>query len=269
MLSRKPQVAGSFYPADRTVLQKFCETHLPLSAPHLSARAVILPHAGYIYSGETACRVLARVRVPEKNFLMGPNHRLYENEEFAIFPEGEWETPLGKMTVDSELAAAFLKASHNLKSDPGAHLSEHSLEVELPFLQTRNPKAKIVPLIVGTLDLDRSRDVALACGAVLASRREEMLVVVSTDMSHYESDKATRQKDRYALDAIENLDEEALVRVVREHRITMCGFVPVYMLLVMKRLLGIRKATLVDYRTSADATGDLDRVVGYAGFIFE
>lgn len=269
MLIRRPHVAGSFYPAEQKQLRQFCESRLSSTEPPLSVRAVILPHAGYVYSGETACRVLARVRVPEKNFLIGPNHRLYGSEPFAIFPEGKWETPLGKIEVDPELSAALLEASHDLKPDPEAHLSEHSLEVEVPFLQTKNPAAKIAPLVVGTLDLDQARSVALACGEVLASRREEALVVISTDMSHYESDEATRKKDRYALEAIENLDEEALVRVVRQHQITMCGFVPVYMLLVMKKLLGIRNATLVDYRTSADATGDRDRVVGYAGFIFE
>ena len=229
---------------------------------------MILPHAGYVYSGETACRTLSRVRVPEKNFLIGPNHRGI-GSEFAVFPEGKWETPLGPVLLDAGLGAAMCGASHHLHADEEAHFREHSLEVLVPFLQTKNPSLKILPLLVGTLDFGAAREVALACGEVLAAHPERVLVVISNDMSHYGTDKATRKKDAYALRAIENLDAEALVKAVREHDVTMCGIVPVYMLLVMQERLGIKKATLVDYRTSEDATGDRDRVVGYAGFIFE
>jgi hypothetical protein len=221
-----------------------------------------------MYSGETACRVLSQIPVPKKNFLMGPNHGGM-GSPFALFASGEWKTPLGSVPIDSDLASGLLEISHDLRCDEEAHRMEHSLEVQIPFLQTKNPDLRIVPLIVGTLDLDMAREVALTCGDFIAGSSEPILVVVSSDMSHYESDRAARKKDSYALQAIENLDEETLVHAVEKYNITMCGFVPVYMLLVMKDLLGIQKATLVDYRTSADASGDFDRVVGYAGFIFE
>ena len=229
---------------------------------------MILPHAGYIYSGETACLVLSRLRVPERNFLIGPNHRGL-GSDFALFAEGCWKTPLGVVPVDEELAAALLAGSRDLKPDEEAHRIEHSLEVLIPFLQTKNPALKILPLIVGTLDLEAAEGVAREIGEILASRSEPLLLVISNDMSHYENDDTTRKKDAYALRAIENLDAAALAKAVREHRITMCGLIPVYMLLVMAGSLGIRKAALIDYRTSADATGKWDRVVGYAGFIFE
>ncbi len=268
MSIRKPCVAGSFYPADAASLREFCETHLRNEPTLLQARAVILPHAGYIYSGVTACETLSRVAIPSKNLLIGPNHRGL-GSEFALWRKGAWETPLGKVAIAEDLSSALLKDSRHLAEEENAHLSEHSLEVLLPFLQTRNPDLTIVPLIVGTLDLDRAREVALECVRALRSLTENICVVISNDMSHYESDEATRKKDRYALDAIQALDDRALVKAVRQHRVTMCGYMPVYMLLVMAEALGIQKATLVDYRTSAEASGDYDRVVGYAGFIFE
>ncbi len=268
MLIRNPCAAGSFYPSSREELFQFCRTYLETSSKQVHAKAVILPHAGYVYSGQTACRVLSRVAVPEKNILIGPNHKR-SGSDFALFCRGEWQTPLGKAPVAGDLAMSLLEASHDLRNDEQAHGSEHSLEVLIPFLQFKNPAAQIAPLIVGTLDLGLAREAALAIGTMLAVRKERFLAVISNDMSHYESDEATRRKDRYALDAIENLDEEALVKAVKKYRVTMCGFVPVYMLLVMKEALGIKSATLVDYTTSADATGDTERVVGYAGFIFE
>ena len=265
---RKPAVAGTFYPSNLRELRQFLDEHLkPVPAP-IPAKAVVLPHAGYIYSGVTASLVLSRVLVPETVFLIGPNHRGL-GADFALFSKGEWQTPLGRVPIHEELAAKLLEASHDLQVDTQAHALEHSLEVEIPLLQFRNPALRIAPLIVGTLNIEAAREVALAAGDVLASLHDQPLTVISTDMSHYEPEEATRKKDRYALEAIQSLDAEALLRVVKDYRITMCGLVPVYMLLVMKEALGLQKATLVDYRTSAEATGDLERVVGYAGFIFE
>ena len=268
MTVRKPHVAGTFYPADPEELREFCQTRFSHSTSTRCPRAVILPHAGYFFSGDTACEVLSRITIPQVNFLIGPNHTGY-GSKFAIMDEGQWATPLGSTAIHGPLAEALLESSPALRVDEPAHRYEHSLEVELPLLQVKNESAQIVPLIVGTLDLNAAREIALACARVIVSWPEPILLVVSNDMSHYESDEVIRKKDRYALEAIESLDEEALARAVRQHRITMCGFVPVYMLLVMKQSLGIQKASLIDYRTSGDVTGDRDRVVGYAGFILD
>lgn len=268
MLIRRSHVAGSFYPSNPSELRQYCEARLCPSDPGKAVKAVVLPHAGYVYSGDTACLVLSKVKVPETVFLIGPNH-YGQGAAFAVYSQGAWETPLGKVAVHPEIAASLLKASPQLQSDPTAHSAEHSLEVLVPFLQTRNPSVNLVPFIVGTLDLYAAHALALKIGEVLKAEGREILVAVSTDMNHYESDAATRVKDRYALDAILALDEKALVKAVGQHRISMCGFVPVCMLLAMKDLLGITKASLVDYRTSADFSKDYNRVVGYAGFIFE
>ena len=268
MLIRKPVVAGSFYPSSRSAIQQFCEPRLISHTEAVSARAVVLPHAGYIYSGDTACRVLACVQVPEKNLMIGPNHHGY-GADFALYAQGQWETPLGRVSIGEDLAGRILEGAEGVVEDTRAHEEEHCLEVIVPLLQMKNAHAKILPLLVGSLDLERTREVAQSLAAVLAAEQDRVLLVISNDMSHFDEDEETRKKDRFALQAIENLDADALAKVVRQYRITMCGFVPVFMLLVMAERLGIRKATLVDYRTSADATGDKDRVVGYAGFVFE
>ncbi len=264
---RKPTVAGSFYPAETEDLRRFLDDAFHALGSGSPARAVILPHAGYIYSAKTACRVLGRVKIPDLCFLIGPNH-YGVGSPFAIFPEGVWETPLGSVAIDREFAAGLLEASCDLSPDPDAHEREHSLEVELPLLQYRNPKVKIVPLLVGTLDLDWAGRAAHSLVEFLKGRTG-FLIVASTDMTHYESDAATRKKDRYALEAIEALDEKGLARVVEAHGISMCGFVPVYMTLILAKGLGAEKAALIDYRTSAEAGGEEDRVVGYAGFVVE
>lgn len=240
---------------------------MALPGPSRQAKAIILPHAGYLYSGKTAGEVMRRTQIPETCFLIGPNHWGY-GHPFAIVSAGSWETPLGAVEIDHNFASGLLEACHDLRKDDGAHEKEHSLEVEVPFLQYRNPQVKIVPLVIGTLDWDRSREVALALTEFLKTRRG-VLIVASTDMNHYESDEATRKKDRYALQAIEALDPEGLRKAITHQRITMCGAVPVYMALFLIHALGGKKAHLVDYRTSADASGDYDRVVGYAGFIIE
>ena len=249
-------------------LKQFCQPRLETTEALICAHAILLPHAGYIYSGDTACQVLSRVEMPSKILLIGPNH-WGAGSDFALFTKGGWETPIGRVPVDEDLAEVFSGKSSILKPDHEAHAEEHSLEVIVPMLQVKNPNVRIVPLIVGTVNFDLAREVAKQIGEALQSQPEKVLTVISSDMSHYDPDDVTRKKDRYALDAIEQLDAEALLKAVKDHQVTMCGLLPVYMLLVMKDFLQIKKATLVDYRTSADATGEKDRVVGYAGFIFE
>lgn len=267
MAVREPAVAGTFYPADQDTLRRFCAERFS-SVPVSHAKAVMLPHAGYVYSGDTACLVLDKISVPETVFLIGPNHRGI-GSDFALQRAGSWMTPLGDVPLDEELSGQILAHCQGIEEDIEAHANEHSLEVEIPFLQTKNPLLKIVPLLIGTLNLQKAKDIALQLGEVLSQSAKKILVVASSDMNHYEEDSLTRRKDQYALRAIQNLDPEALAKAVIDHQISMCGFLPVYMLLVMHRLLTIRHATLVDYRTSADASGDSERVVGYAGFIFE
>ncbi|MFZ5801860.1 MAG: AmmeMemoRadiSam system protein B [Candidatus Omnitrophota bacterium] len=268
MAVREPVVAGSFYPAEAPTLKRFCESYLKPRRGLVTAHAVLLPHAGYVYSGRTACETLARVHVPDLVLLIGPNHHGW-GASFSMMTEGTWRTPLGEVPIDPGLAHALGKASGELSDDPDAHAQEHSLEVEIPFLQTKNPSLRIVPLLIGTSDTARIRRVAQQIGPLLASWPEKLLLVISSDMNHYESDAVTHRKDHKALAAIEKLDAEGLAETVHRSKISMCGFAAAYLLLCMKGILPLTKATVADYRTSGPVSGDLQRVVGYAGIIFE
>ena len=264
-LVRKPHVAGSFYPAEPQALRDYLQKVIEPTAPTIQAKAVIIPHAGYLYSGRTAAEVIRRINIPKTAFLIGPNH-WGVGEAFALFSCGSWENPLGKVPVDEEFASGLLESSHDIRVDTEAHFREHSLEVEIPFLQYRNPSVAVVPLLIGTLNWDNVADVAFSMEEFLRTR-SDFLIVCSTDMNHYENDKITREKDGYALEAIKALDEKTFRRAVVLHQISMCGCIPVYMTLILSKSMGAKRAELVDYRTSADASGDRDRVVGYAGFI--
>jgi MEMO1 family protein len=265
MQLRKPYVAGSFYPSEPSELLSFFKEHL--SPGGQTVRAVVLPHAGYVYSGRTACRTLSQTAVPEEVLLIGPDHR-GAGSGFSAYPQGAWETPLGRSEI-SEIATLVLESSREVRAEPEAHFMEHSLEVLIPMLQYKNPGTRIAPLLIGTLDARHAGAVAAGIGQALAARAGKFLTVISNDMSHYEPDAATREKDKHAVEAILKLDAGGLLRAVQLHGITMCGIMPVFMLLMMKDALGIKKARLVEYTTSAAASGDYDRVVGYAGFIFE
>lgn len=268
MSVRSPYVAGTFYPADPSELRQYCEAKLTPQSSLIQAKAILLPHAGYFYSGDTALRVLSQIEIPQTVVLIGPNHS-GSGAPFSLYPEGEWETPLGRVKIERELAARLLAEVPLLTPDEYSHSREHSLEVEIPLLQCKRPDLRIVPLIVGTLELNALEAAAAGCAKVLSDWKDPFLLVISTDMSHYEPDEATRTKDRFALDAITHLSAEELIHAVRKHRITMCGLGPVLMLLAMKEKLGIKKSELVYYTTSAEASGDKSRVVGYAGFILE
>lgn len=267
---RKPHVAGSFYPSDRSELAQYCDLHLKPDADLRRAKAVLLPHAGYFYSGLTACKVLSKVNVPSRVYLLGPNHRGI-GSDVSVYGEGAWHIPTGNIETDLTRAEALHASCPDVAIDPAAHMYEHSLEVLVPLLYSRNSKISLVPIVINTLDIEKAAKIAGKIAPVIAADllNGDSLIVVSSDMSHYDSDEATRKKDRYALDAIEQLDSRALVRAVKDHRVTMCGYVPVFMLLEMKQVLGITKATLISYSTSAEASGDTSRVVGYAGFVFE
>lgn len=266
MYRRKPCVSGQFYPASAKELTSFIKSHAQLHTQKKHAYAVMLPHAGYIYSGATAVKTVEQVIVPDTVLLLGPNHT-GRGKGFSLMPEGIWETPCGTVSVDAKLAGCLLASSEYLEADYDAHKSEHSLEVLLPFLRYANPKVRIVPMTIRVGDLEVLHDVALRMADCLKGR--DVLIVSSSDMTHYESRDSATEKDRHAVDAICALDEDTLARVVRQYDISMCGFVSTYMMIILAKLLGARTGTLVEYCTSGDVTHDHSQVVGYAGVILQ
>ncbi len=266
MAIREPAVAGTFYPSEASEIRTFAEKYLVSEKPETDIAAVLMPHAGYVYSGPTACRVLSRIRVPDTVLLIGPNHRGF-GHPLALDPSEAWETPLGRVPLDTGFSRDLQQQCPSIVFDGDAHRFEHSLEVEVPLLQLCHPEVKIVPLSVGSLTLEEAQEAAAQLGRFLRTRPVP-LILISSDMNHYESDAATRIKDRHALQALKEVDAEGLIRAARQHRISMCGLLPAYMLLRMKEALKIKQGIEVDYETSASVSGDYQRVVGYAGILF-
>jgi AmmeMemoRadiSam system protein B len=265
-LVREPAVAGHFYPRSRTALDAELRRLLLPSEAAAPARAVVVPHAGWAYSGAIAGETYGAAAVPRVAILLGPNHR-GSGAPAALFGEGAWAYPGGEVPIAADLATALLGSSHELRNDPAAHRHEHSLEVQLPFLHRRQPALGIVPLLLSRTDPGFCRAVGQAIGEVVAGWPEPVLLVDSTDLNHYESRAETERKDRLAIDAIRALDPEALWRAVDGEAVSMCGVGPTLALLYAAPRLGIQEAVLVRHGTSGDVTGDNAAVVGYAGLL--
>ncbi len=267
-MERQPAVAGQFYPVKAESLRKLLSELIPSPSSKRPALGIISPHAGYVYSGAIAGKTFARVEIPGKIVILGPNHHGF-GPPAAVYPSGTWLTPLGKVGIDSRLAQDILRSCPKMTADEAAHRFEHSLEVQVPFIQALAPEATIVPICLGHVPLPDLLAMGEALGKVLSEQGRGVLMVASSDMTHYEPGEAAREKDRRALDRILALDPEGLFRTVREGEISMCGVLPVVVMLVAARQLGAARATLVHYGNSGDVTGDQSQVVGYAGVIVE
>ena len=267
---RHPVVAGRFYPRDPDDLRAEARGYLSQiksaqEAP-LQALGCIAPHAGYMYSGHVAGAVFARIEIPSRCIVMCPNHTGM-GRALAIMSEGAWETPLGDVPVDTELAAALKQRFSSLHDDAAAHRAEHAAEVELPFLQLRQPELRFVPITLGTTQFEPLEQLGHALADVIAAQRDPVLIVASSDMNHYESDAVTRVKDHRAIERILTLDARGLYDVVTQQDISTCGFGPAVAMLTAARQLGAKSAELVKYATSGDVSGDREMVVGYAGVV--
>ncbi len=263
---RRPAVAGRFYPADPgKLLQAVC-TYLEPVEHRSKAIGIVVPHAGYVYSGHVAGAVYARIDIPSRNIVLCPNHTGF-GAPMSIMKSGEWETPLGRITIDTELCEALLAADPNLEDDTEAHRSEHALEVQIPFLQHASPDARFVPITIGTGHWHKLESLGRAIAEVLRRSDQQTLIIASSDMNHYESDALTRVKDRKAIEEMLALNPKGLFDVVRRENISMCGYGPAVAMLTAAKALGATRGELVKYATSGDVSEDLDYVVGYAGLI--
>src|SRR5580700_4812479 len=265
---RHPAVAGRFYPGNPDELRAEARGYLTQggSTNQAAVRALgcIAPHAGYMYSGHVAGAVFAPLEIPQLCLVLCPNHTGV-GRPLAIISEGAWETPLGNVTIDNACATALKQRCPLLHEDSTAHRSEHAAEVELPFLQMRQPRLKFVPIALGTHEFEALDQLGEAIADVIAAQSDPVLIVASSDMNHYESDAITRVKDHNAIEPILALDARALHNVVTQQNISMCGLGPAVVMLTAARRLGATSAELIKYATSGDVSGDRDRVVGYAG----
>lgn len=267
---RSPAVAGRFYPRDSDELREEAGNYLSRAAKSnpISTRALgcVAPHAGYMYSGHVAGTVFAQLEIPRRCIVLCPNHTGM-GRALAIMSEGVWETPLGEVPLDPEMAAALKACFPALQEDSAAHRAEHAVEVELPFLQLRQPALQFVPIALGTTQLGVLEALGKALADVISAQSDAVLIVASSDMNHYESDAVTRAKDHRAIERILSLDPRGLHEVVTQQNISMCGMGPAVAMLTAAHQLGARSAELVKYATSGDVSGDWNMVVGYAGIV--
>lgn len=261
---REPAVAGRFYAGTAPQLRADLARLMTMHPKPARVLGVVAPHAGYEYSGRVAGEVYAGVEVPETVVIFGPNHT-GRGEAFSIWPDGAWKTPLGNVSVDTELAESLLAASPWYRADRAAHQREHCVEVHLPFLQQRRADVRVVCGVIGSQSLAELQQAGRALHQAIAAHARPVLLVASTDFTHYESQAEAKTKDQLAIDRILALDPVGLHRVVMEHDISMCGIAPTVLLLTALREAGATRAELIRYATSGDVSGDYDEVVGYAG----
>lgn len=269
---RPPAVAGHFYSRDPQELQAEVQRYRDPAGTPEPAVAGICPHAGLMYSGHVAGALFSRLSLPAAAILIGPNHREV-GPPISIYPEGAWLVPGGSVAIHAPLVERILRRFPLAAADATAHEREHCLEVLLPFLRSAHPALQIVPILLRHAHREVYRDLGRCLAEVLADMASSSaapaeagapLLLASTDFNHYESDEITRRKDRQAIEAIQQLDPDALDTAIRTHRISMCGYGATITVLHAARALGARRASLVRYATSGDITGDRSSVVGYA-----
>lgn len=265
---RKPCVAGSFYPLNPTPLKKSVAEFLDQGAAKEKAVAIVAPHAGYVYSGHVAGAVYSSIVMPDTVVLIGPNHTGC-GPDVSIMTQGTWEVPGASANVNADLASLIIEETDLLSEDFSAHALEHSLEVQLPFILTLNKSATIVPITVMRARPKDCRIIGEAVASAIVRFKSDVLIVASSDMNHYESDRTTRSKDALAIERVTSLDPEGLIKVTTMEGISMCGVLPAAITLSAAIALGATNARLVRYATSGDVSGDYSQVVGYAGFIIK
>ncbi|MGD9116546.1 MAG: AmmeMemoRadiSam system protein B [Dehalococcoidia bacterium] len=264
---RNPVVAGQFYPESPAELREMITGMVDVGAAKEDVIGLVSPHAGYVYSGPVAGATISRVRFKDTFIIMGPNHTGL-GKPLSIMTEGRWNTPLGGVAIDSELARK-IAALGSLEEDERAHSYEHSIEVQLPFLQYFNPDFRIVPIVFGHPDGAIYKDIGRAIAAAVKELGRGVVIIASSDMSHYEPQASAQKKDERAIEAVLALDEDELLKRVVEFNITMCGYAPAISLIAAAKELGAGGAELVKYQTSGDVIGDYSSVVGYAGIIIK
>jgi hypothetical protein len=259
-------VAGRFYPARADQLRHELERYIEISPAPRAVLGCLVPHAGIMYSGSVAGAVYSRMEPAASYVILCPNHT-GAGRPLAILSQGEWETPLGNVAIDQELAQEIKRAYGRLEEDAEAHRFEHSLEVQLPFLQHRQGDFRFVPIALGIGDFESLAELGRALATVLAKRSPRPVLVASSDLNHYEPDAMNRAKDHKAIDQVLALNPEGLHQTVRREKISMCGYGPAVAMLTAVKQLGAGEAELVRYANSGDVTGDRSAVVGYAGIL--
>ena len=265
---RQPVVAGQFYPASPSQLKEMIRGMVDDKVEKEEVIGLISPHAGYIFSGPVAGATISRIKFKDTFIIIGPNHTGM-GKPLSIMTEGVWKTPLGEVEIDSELAKQILATSSYLEEDYGAHQHEHSIEVQIPFLQYFKTDIRLVPIMLSYSTGATYKEIGKELAKAIKDLNKEVIIIASSDMTHYEPQESAQWKDAQAIEAILELNEDELLKRVDELRISMCGYAPAVSLISAAKELGAKRAELVRYQTSGDTTGDYSSVVGYAGIIIK
>ncbi|MFC1916432.1 MEMO1 family protein [Chloroflexota bacterium] len=263
---RDPVVAGQFYPASASKLKEMIAMLVDEKAEKQDVIGLVSPHAGYVYSGSVAGAVISKIKFKDTFIILGPNHSGM-GKPLSIMTQGKWKTPLGEVEIDSELGKQILDSSDYLQEDATAHQYEHAIEVQLPFLQYFQSDIRILPITLAYASGAAYKQIGKEIAKAVTELKREVVIIASSDMTHYEPQESAQKKDTQAIDAILHLNEDELLKRVEELNISMCGYAPTVSLISAAKELGAKTAELVRYQTSGDTTGDYSAVVGYAGII--
>jgi MEMO1 family protein len=266
MAIREAVVAGQFYPDNPNELRKIIESFDCKAETPLEAKGIVVPHAGYIYSGPIASEVFSSIQLPRRILILGPNHT-GRGAALALAPAGSWETPLGNVSVDMEMNEILLRECSTLEEDSVAHRREHSIEVQLPFIQRLQPDFHFSAICVRTIDYSILENLGHAIARTIHSLKEPVLLIASSDMTHYETADEAAKQDQFAINSILNIDPNGLYQTVLEKKISMCGFASTVAALVAWKNMGAISGRLIRYANSGKASGDYNRVVAYAGIV--
>lgn len=265
-MKRSPAVAGQFYYGSSSKLADQVSQYIEKNAKKEKVIGMISPHAGLMYSGAVAGAVYSAIDFPETFVLIGPNHTGL-GAQISLMESGEWEIPTGTFLIDESISYKIAMNVPIVTKDTKAHMFEHSLEVQLPFIAYFSKRTKIVPIVMLSASIEACRMLGEGIAKAVKAAGYPVVVVASSDMSHYVPDNVAREKDGKAIDRILSLDPEGLYETVAKERISMCGYLPATALLFAAKALGAQSARLVKYSTSAEVSGDYDHVVGYAGIV--
>ncbi len=265
-MTREPVVAGQFYPGVKANLERTLSTLIDKKRKPEKAIGAMSPHAGYVYSGAVAGKVFSALAPKELFIIIGPNHT-GTGKPFSVYVDGSWKTPLGSVEVDKKFAEYLINNSKLFEADEAAHAYEHSIEVQIPFLQYTTSNFKILPLCIAGLNINELKGAGGEIAKAVRELKRDVTIIASSDMTHYEPQKIAKEKDMQAISAILRMDEDELSKKVRDLNISMCGVAPVIITLNASKAIGAKEAKLIDYKTSADTSGDYTSVVGYGGII--
>lgn len=264
---RQPAVADRFYPGSNITLSRQVSRllHQPSSTATIQALAAISPHAGYMYSGGVAGETLGAINIPETVIILGLNHH-GQGAPIAL-SLATWEMPMGEVRVNTDLSNLLLQNDSPVTHDEVAHQFEHSVEVQIPFLQALQPNLEIIPIVLSHISYQMCEELGATIAGAITTYKKNVLIVASSDMTHYESRDEATKKDKLALRYVDELDPRGLYDTVHRQRISMCGVIPVTVALIASKALGAKNVNLIRYTDSGEVSGDIDQVVGYAGVI--